>query len=172
MQIRLAGYISESIVDGPGIRSVIFTQGCLHHCKNCHNPSTHPLEKGKVLEIEEVLSLISNNPLSVGITVSGGEPFLQPEAINELIKLYKNKHPNKNIVIYTGYTIEELLNFNNPVIKEILLKTEILIDGKYQDSLRDLTLFYRGSSNQRVIDVQKTFQTGKICLSKYQTMKS
>ena len=155
MQIRLSGYILESIVDGPGIRTVVFTQGCPHHCKGCHNPKTHPFDKGKLIEIEEIVDILSSNPLSSGLTISGGEPFVQVEEVLELINQYKKINPKHDIIIYTGYTYEYLKNLNDHMINEILSKIDILIDGPYIEELRDLTLEFRGSSNQRIISLKK-----------------
>ena len=155
MQIRLSGYILESIVDGPGIRTVVFTQGCPHHCKGCHNPKTHPFDKGKLMNIEDIVEILTSNPLSTGLTISGGEPLVQENEVLELIKQYKKIKPNHNIMIYTGFTYEYLLKQNNPVINEIFSLTDYLIDGPYIEELRDLTLEFRGSSNQRIIELKK-----------------
>lgn len=168
--IRLASFIDESIVDGPGIRTVIFFQGCPHHCLNCHNPSSHPFDKGKLFTIEEAVKMCLDNQLARGVTISGGEPFAQIEALEQFVKLFHELRPNQDIVIFTGYTYEELLGFHNPAVFNILKETFLLIDGRYIDEKRDLTLFYRGSSNQRVIDVQKTLKAGEIILSEYHFM--
>lgn len=168
--VRLASFLGESIVDGPGIRTVIFFQGCPHRCFNCHNPITHSFDKGKLLTTLEAVNMCLSNPLSRGVTISGGEPFAQINELYDFVKLFHKKAPEQDIVIFTGYTFEELQNFNNPLIKKILDKTFLLIDGKYIDELRDLTLFYRGSKNQRVIDVKETLLNNKIILSPYHFM--
>ncbi len=165
--IRLASFLGESIVDGPGIRTVLFMQGCPHRCYNCHNPVTHPFNKGKLFTVEDAVDMCLENPLSEGVTISGGEPFAQVEALKDFVKIFHQKAPSQDIVIFTGYTYEELLQFKNPFVKEILNETYLLIDGRYIDEERDLTLFYRGSKNQRVIDVQKTLMSGEVVLSKY-----
>ena len=156
MEIRLSGYILESIVDGPGLRTVVFTQGCPHHCPGCHNPKTHPLDKGRLMEISDIIEILTSNPLSCGLTISGGEPLIQENEILELIKQYKKIKSTHDIIIYTGYTYEYLIKLNNSVINEILSLIDYLIDGPYIEKLRDLTLEFRGSSNQRIIDLKKS----------------
>lgn len=158
-EIRIADVISESIVDGPGIRFVIFTQGCPHHCEGCHNPLTHDFKGGKVVTIKDLINKMQNHPYMSGLTISGGEPFSQVESLLELLLAYKKLYPSKNIIVYTGYTFEELLAKESEHILQILDNIDYLIDGKFVKSLRDLTLQYRGSSNQRIIDVQKTLAT-------------
>lgn len=168
-KIRIAGYVDDSIVDGPGIRFTIFTQGCAHHCFNCHNPETWDFDKGKDVDIDELISKIKRNPLLQGITLSGGDPLYQVNACLELVKKVKELNSDLDIIIYTGFTFEELaINFkkNNDLLS-LLKLSDILIDGKYEDSLRDLTLRFRGSSNQRVINLKKTFLEEKIVLEKW-----
>lgn len=168
-KIRIAGYVDDSIVDGPGIRFTIFTQGCAHHCFNCHNPETWAFDKGKDVDIDELISKIKRNPLLQGITLSGGDPLYQVNACLELVKKVKELNSDLNIIIYTGFTFEELaINFkkNNDLLS-LLKLSDILIDGKYEDSLRDLTLRFRGSSNQRIINLKKTFLEEKIVLENW-----
>ncbi|HIU74615.1 MAG TPA: anaerobic ribonucleoside-triphosphate reductase activating protein [Candidatus Pelethocola excrementipullorum] len=150
-KLRLSGLAEESIVDGPGIRFTVFTQGCPHHCKGCHNPQTHDFSEGYDSTIEEIFEKFVENPLLSGITFSGGEPFCQPEPLYYLG--LKVKELKKNIVVYTGYTLEQLkkLQENNPFIASLLSITDILIDGPYVEELRDLELQFRGSSNQRIL---------------------
>lgn len=165
-KIRIAGYVDDSIVDGPGIRFTIFTQGCAHHCFNCHNPETWAFDKGKDVDIDELISKIKRNPLLQGITLSGGDPLYQVSACLELVKKVKELNSDLDIIIYTGFTFEELANNfkKNKDLLSLLKLSDILIDGKYEDSLRDLTLRFRGSSNQRVINLKKTFLEEKIVL--------
>ena len=168
-KIRIAGYVDDSIVDGPGIRFTIFTQGCAHHCFNCHNPETWAFDKGKDVDIDELISKIKRNPLLQGITLSGGDPLYQVNACLELVKKIKELNSDLDIIIYTGFTFEELANnFNkNNDLLSLLKLSDILIDGKYEYSLRDLTLRFRGSSNQRVINLKKTFLEEKIVLENW-----
>lgn len=151
--LQVCGVEPESIVDGPGFRYAIFAQGCPHHCPGCHNPQTHPFEGGRPLSIEEVLEAFKENPLLSGATFSGGEPFCQAKDYAELGKAIHSI--GKNVVTFTGYVYEDLLNMKDPSITELLEQTDILIDGPFVESLRDISLQFRGSSNQRVLDLKK-----------------
>lgn len=152
-RIRVSGIVEESIVDGPGLRYVVFTQGCPHHCAGCHNPGTHDFNGGYELSISHILGQIQENPLLSGVTLSGGEPFCQPEVMGILAR--EVKAMKKNIFIYSGYTFEQLQEMakQNPAIKELLILCDTLVDGRYIEELRDLELLFRGSSNQRIIDL-------------------
>lgn len=161
-KLKISGLVKESIVDGPGIRYVVFTQGCLHRCEGCHNPQTHDPEGGSFIDIDSILEDVKKNPLLDGITLSGGEPFLQPEALCELSK--KVKELNMNIISYTGYTFDQLLEIskNKPEVYSLLENVDILIDGRFEISQRNILLKFRGSENQRIIDVKKSLQSGNI----------
>ena len=156
-QLRISGCISDSIVDGPGIRYVVFVQGCPHHCPGCHNPATHDFEGGYPADTEKILQQIGSDPLISGVTFSGGEPFCQAAALCELGE--RVRALGKNIVVYSGYTFEELLEKGKtePDVLCLLRLCDLLIDGRYVESLRDLSLQFRGSSNQRLIDLKKEF---------------
>lgn len=167
MNIRIAGEIQESIVDGPGIRYVVFTQGCPHHCVGCHNPETHDFTVGKIITTNELIENMKHYSHMTGLTISGGEPFAQVAAVLELICEFKTIFPTKNILLYTGYTIEELWNKNDKKIIEILSLSDFLVDGKFINRLKDLTLIFRGSSNQRIIDLKKTFKEKKIIIQNF-----
>ncbi|QAT42802.1 anaerobic ribonucleoside-triphosphate reductase activating protein [Aminipila luticellarii] len=160
--IRIAGIVRESIVDGPGIRFTVFCQGCPHGCKGCHNPETHDFKGGYDCSIEKLLHEIDKDPLLSGVTFSGGEPMCQPEAFLTLAREIKKRE--LNIVIFTGYTLEELQSMadENPSIGELLLFTDYLIDGRFVREERDLTLQFRGSGNQRYIDMNLTREAGHI----------
>lgn len=153
MQIRICGIEPESIVDGPGFRYVIFTQGCPHGCPGCHNPQSHSFDGGRDADCDEILAQIRENPLLSGVTFSGGEPFCQPEPLIYIAEQVKKM--GKNIFVYSGYTIEELLEKakTEPAILRLLKLCDTLVDGRYVQTLRDLSLQFRGSKNQRVIDV-------------------
>lgn len=161
--IRLAGVVRESIVDGPGLRFTVFCQGCPHGCPGCHNPATHQFQGGYDCEISKIVDAVDANPLLDGVTFSGGEPFCQPEAFDNLATEFKKR--NLNIVAYTGYTYEELTAMKSEAVNSLLEKVDLLIDGKYVEKERDLTLLFRGSRNQRVIDMNKTRETGIMTLS-------
>lgn len=164
--LRIAGINKESIVDGPGIRLVIYTQGCKHNCVGCHNPETHSFNGGELISIDEILKLIKENPLLDGITFSGGEPFEQAEELAELSKEVKKQ--GLNIITYTGYTFEEIMDKIDIKLgwKKLLYITDYLIDGKFDISRKSMELKFRGSLNQRIIDVKETLDTGKIVIEK------
>lgn len=159
--LNLSGIIEESIVDGDGIRYVIFVQGCPHHCIGCQNPSTWEFKKNVLIDENKIIQKIKENPLCSGITFSGGEPFTQAK---ELTKLAKQIHTlNKDVWAYTGYTFEQLIKKDNEKA-ELLKNVDVLVDGRFILTERDISLKFRGSKNQRVIDVQKTLKNGRIIL--------
>ncbi|WP_058486051.1 anaerobic ribonucleoside-triphosphate reductase activating protein [Defluviitalea phaphyphila] len=163
MKIRLASSIThDSIVDGPGLRTVIWTQGCNHNCLGCHNPETHPLNGGFETSTEEIIEKLKNIKLQKGITFSGGEPFIQPKACSEIARFCHSI--GWDVWTYTGYTYEQLLNENNPLWNEFLEQIDVLIDGPFILEKKDLTLLYRGSSNQRIIDIKKSKKNNNIIL--------
>lgn len=161
-RLRLCGTEPESIVDGPGFRFVVFIQGCPHHCPGCHNPQSHPFEGGYEVSVEELVQAVEENPHLAGVTFSGGEPFCQPGALAELGR--RVKELGKTVMTYTGYTLEQLQEMEDPQVKALLEVTDVLVDGRYEEKLRDLTLLFRGSENQRVIDMNKTRQAGRVML--------
>lgn len=148
--IRLSGIVEESIVDGPGLRFAVFTQGCPHHCPGCHNPETHDPDGGYVLDTGDIIERFRKNPLLSGITFSGGEPFMQPAPLAEIARAVKDK--GKTVFVYTGYTLEELARGHDSDIRCLLALTDTLIDGPYIETQRDLDLTFRGSANQRILD--------------------
>ncbi|MBR6694911.1 MAG: anaerobic ribonucleoside-triphosphate reductase activating protein [Oscillospiraceae bacterium] len=162
MEIRIAGTSNDSIVDGPGIRFTIFVQGCPHHCKGCHNPQTHSYDGGKVIDTDELLEKILANPLLDGVTFSGGEPFVYAKQLADLAR--KIKQNNLNIVTYSGYTFERLISESTEEngFSELLAETDILIDGPYLEAERSLMLLFRGSKNQRIVDVKKSLEKGSV----------
>lgn len=153
MKIRIAGIISESVTDGEGLRYVIFTQGCPHHCFGCHNPKTHSFAGGYEVETDSLKKEIFENPLLAGITFSGGEPFCQPKPLAELAKAVHSR--GLNVWSYTGYTLEALREKNDEDINALLANLDVLVDGKFEMDLKDLTLPFRGSSNQRIIRLKE-----------------
>lgn len=163
--IRLAADLqSDSIVDGPGLRTVIWTQGCAHHCEGCQNPQTWDFNGGGLVPIDMVLEAIDELEYQTGITFSGGDPMYQPEACNKIAAYCKKK--GYNIWTYTGFTFEELMELSKkkPIYKEFLSNIDVLVDGRFKLEERDLSLLFRGSRNQRLIDVQRTLESGKITL--------
>jgi len=165
MKIRLAGLTKESIVDGPGLRMVIFVQGCPHKCPGCHNPETHDFNGGTLADTKDIIALVRGAKLIRGVTFSGGEPFEQPESLAEIASFVRRQ--GLNIVTYTGYTFEEILNLGakSAAKMELLRLTDLVIDGRYVEAERDLRLAFRGSRNQRIIDVPRSLASGKVVLS-------
>lgn len=168
--IKLAGVIRESIVDGPGMRFVLFTQGCPHHCKNCHNPTSWDFDGGDEYTIHKILDEILKNPLLDGITLSGGEPFCQSKPLSILAKSIREK--GRTIMAYTGYTFEELLSENDFDRMALLKECDWLVDGLYIDELRSLELRFRGSKNQRILDVPTSLLEKKAVLSPLHTFSN
>ena len=160
-ELRIADIIGESIVDGPGFRMTVFTQGCPHHCEGCHNPHTHPFDGGRVVKVGEVIDKFKKNPLLSGVTLSGGEPFCQAASCAEIAKAVHSL--KKNVIVYSGYTFEQLFDMaqNNIGIKELLVNSDILIDGKFDISQRSLELRFKGSKNQRTLDIKASMEKGK-----------
>ncbi len=158
--IRLAGIVRESIVDGPGFRFVVFVQGCPHHCKGCHNPQSHDFAGGRLYETDVLLAEIKKNPLLSGVTFSGGEPFCQPGPLVQLGAEVKKL--GLNLIVYSGYTYEELSGMDNPDVHALLELSDYLIDGKFLLEQRNLLLRYRGSDNQRIIDLKRTREQGLV----------
>ncbi len=165
MKIRLAAPLqSDSVVDGFGVRTVIWTQGCSHNCPFCQNPQTHDFLGGVEYDIEEIKEELNNLENQDGITLSGGDPLFQIDAVLEIVKYAKSI--NLNIWCYTGFTYEEVLEMgsNNKKYLEFLKYLDVLVDGKFLNEKKDLHLLFRGSSNQRLIDVPKTLKYNKIVL--------
>ena len=161
MKIKIAGLISESIVDGPGIRFTLFVQGCPHKCEGCHNPQTHDFSGGKDDDTDAILERILENPLLDGVTFSGGEPFCQAKPLADLAM--KIKAAGLDVISYSGYTIEYLIKHSNSEngYMELLNEIDYLIDGPFVLSLKSYEARFRGSTNQRIIDVKKTLEKGE-----------
>ncbi|MCQ2551073.1 MAG: anaerobic ribonucleoside-triphosphate reductase activating protein [Clostridia bacterium] len=161
MDLRLAGIVRESIVDGPGIRFTIFCQGCPHNCEGCHNMQTHDFNGGTMTSQEKILNAIDENPLLQGVTFSGGEPFSQADALAELA--VKLKERNLNIYSYSGWTFEQLMEKakKEEGVRKLLENIDVLIDGPFILKERDLSLLFRGSRNQRLIDVPQSLEKGQ-----------
>lgn len=165
MKIRLSSPLqSDSIVDGEGIRAVIWTQGCPHHCKGCHNPETHSFDKGFLKDTSELIEEIKKLELQDGITFSGGDPMMQPDACMEIAKTCKEL--GLNIWCYTGFTFEEVLE--DPKKIEFLKYIDVLVDGKFELAKKSYDAMYRGSTNQRIINVKESLKKGKcVTIRKY-----
>ncbi len=159
MEIRLYGTVNDSIVDGPGLRYSIFTQGCHHHCFGCHNPDSHDINGGYIEDTNKIVKEILDNPLLDGITLSGGEPMLQPLPLIDIIQQVKPLH----IMIYSGYTYEEILQLGDKQ-KQLLSLCDTLVDGRFDMSKRSLELLYKGSFNQRIINIQESLKNNTVIL--------
>ncbi len=156
--LNLSGIVSDSIVDGPGIRTTVFSQGCPHHCPGCHNPETWEFGAGTPMEEGTVVDIVRSNPLCRGVTFSGGEPFAQAEAFAKLAAMLKEA--GYEVASYSGYTFEQLLN-GTPGQRQLLAHIDILIDGPFLLAERSLELNFRGSRNQRILDVPKSLAAGR-----------
>ena len=162
MNIRIAGTVNDSIVDGPGYRYTIFAQGCPHHCPGCHNPQSHDFEGGRTVDTETILRQVRENPLLDGITLSGGEPFCQPEACRALAEAARDL--GLSVWCYTGYTWEKLMQEADPARLALLDAVDVLVDGPFILAQKSLELKFCGSRNQRLIDVKKTRKNGQVTL--------
>ncbi|HWR22221.1 MAG TPA: anaerobic ribonucleoside-triphosphate reductase activating protein [Feifaniaceae bacterium] len=158
--LRLAGVVRESIVDGPGFRYTVFAQGCPHHCPGCHNAHTWPFSGGFAAEPEKIVAEMKQSPLLRGITLSGGEPFSQPKAMAELAALVRAA--GYDVFAYTGYLFEELLEQakSDQDVLSLLQQTDVLIDGPFLQEQKSYDLRFRGSKNQRAIDVKASLSGG------------
>ena len=156
--LDLAGIVEDSIVDGPGIRCTIFGQGCPHRCPGCHNPETWEFGCGTPMEEETILSIVRSNPLCRGVTFSGGEPFAQAEGYAKLAKLLKEA--GYEVASYSGYTFEQLLR-GTPAQKQLLSPIDVLIDGPFIQAEKSLEVPFRGSKNQRILDVKKSLEANR-----------
>ena len=161
MEIRIAGTVNDSIVDGPGIRFSIFTQGCSHHCPGCQNPQTWSFDGGELVDTDDLLAKIAKNPLLKGITLTGGEPFEQAEPLISLCEACRAR--GLDVWAYSGYTFEQLIDgAAGEAAKELLGLCDVLVDGLFVESLQSYDLKWRGSSNQRVIDVPASLAAGEV----------
>ena len=165
-KIRLAGNIlHSSLVNGEGCRMVIFTQGCLHHCPGCFNPETHDVDGGKEFDIQYLVEEFEKDcPFIDGITLSGGDPILQYDKLIDFCKYVKSR--NKTIWCYTGYTFEQLISMSlekgKESLQDFLCLIDVLVDGKFKQELKEEGLKFRGSSNQRIINIKLSLDSGQI----------
>jgi anaerobic ribonucleoside-triphosphate reductase activating protein len=153
--IRIAGIVKNSIVDGPGLRFAVFGQGCPLKCPDCHNPDTHDFFGGELMEIADIAEQIKSDGLLDGVTFTGGEPFAQVEPFSALADLL----PEHNIICYSGYSFEELRD--NPEKLPLLERIDILVDGRFESTLKTYDKRFRGSTNQKAIDIKESLKHGK-----------
>ena len=162
MRFRLSGIVNDSIVDGPGLRLAVFMQGCPYGCPGCHNPQTHDVMGGREADTEEVRAMLKKNPLLDGLTLSGGEPLLQPQAAREMAEMAKAQ--GLNVWCYTGDTVEHMLKNRAPDVMAALEYVDVLVDGPFILEQKSLDLRFRGSRNQRLINMPATLKAGKAVL--------
>lgn len=163
-KVRLASPLQhDSIVDGPGIRMVLWTQGCEHHCPGCHNPQTHARDGGFLCDVAECIAQIRQAPLQTGLTLSGGEPFNQAEALIPIVQAAKEK--NWNVWAYSGFTFEQIMA--DPQKRALLEQLDVLVDGRFVEALKDYRLKWKGSKNQRIIDVPASLNQKTVVRSRY-----
>ena len=157
--IRVLSIVEDTMVDGPGFRTSIYCAGCQHACPGCHNPQSWDMNQGHEMTTEEIMSVIEADPYA-NVTFSGGDPMYQPEGFAELARAI-HRRTNKDIWCYTGFTYETLINRQQ---RELLEEIDVLVDGPFVKRLRDDVLIFRGSSNQRLIDVQRSLNEGRVVL--------
>lgn len=164
--MRLAGFAEESIVDGPGVRIVVFFQGCIHHCPFCQNPTTWPFESGTEITLDQLETMIAKNAKNTsGITLSGGDPFCNLDDAIAVARLCKEKY-HLNVISFTGFTFEEILERSKKDMRYLVLLSYIdsLVDSRFIMALRSIGINNRGSRNQRCINVKKSLELDKIVL--------
>ena len=160
--MRIANTVSDSIVDGPGLRFTVFTQGCPHRCPGCHNPDTHDPAGGQEAAVDELAEKLLSNPLTDGLTLSGGEPFCQAAECARLAAIAREK--GLNVWTYTGYTYERLISGEVPGAMDLLAQTDVLVDGPFVKAQKSYAALFRGSTNQRLIDVPRSLAAGRAVL--------
>lgn len=162
--MNMAGFYDESISNGLGWRAVLFVSGCPHNCPGCHNKIAQDYNYGKKFNKEDIINKIMDNSILKGITISGGEPLCMEniEEVLDFIKSVKQKRPNFNVWCYTGYTLEQLKQRNDDITNKCLNEIDILVDGRFLESKKDPNLKFRGSSNQRIIDIHKSLLSHEV----------
>lgn len=161
MMMRMFGLVENSYVDGPGIRMAIFFQGCLRHCEGCHNQGSWPMYGGEKIDVEVLLKKMDGDPLLTGITLSGGEPFLQPQAALTLARFAHSR--GLSVWCYSGYTFEEICEWEDNRLA-LLKEIDVLVDGPFEIDRMSLDIPWRGSANQRLVDVKKSLEKGEVVL--------
>ncbi|WP_055071782.1 anaerobic ribonucleoside-triphosphate reductase activating protein [Clostridium massiliamazoniense] len=166
-KVRLSGIAYESLVNGPGLRRVFFTQGCKHNCKGCFNPETHDFEGGEEFDIDSLIEDVKNNPMIKGVTFSGGDPLEQGESFAYMAKRFKEI--GLNIWVFTGYKFEYILENLDKISgwRELIENIDILVDGRFEEALKNDNLKFKGSSNQRIIDVKSSLMEKKVNLLEF-----
>ena len=166
-KVRLAGIAYETLVNGPGLRRVFFSQGCIHNCKGCFNKETHSFTDGEEMDMDELIKAVQENPMLEGITFSGGDPWEQADKFAYMAKKFKDL--GLNIWSYTGSTYEYILENldKRPGWREFINNIDVLVDGKFEEDKKDENLVYRGSANQRIIDVKQSLINNDVIIMKF-----
>lgn len=161
--MKIAGFYDESISNGLGWRAVLFVSGCPHHCPGCHNKEAQDFNYGEEFNEEEILEKIKENSILNGITISGGEPLCKENipGVLKFIKDVKKIRPEFNVWCYSGYTLNQLIDRNDEETNKCLNEIDVLVDGRFVEEKKDPTLKFRGSSNQRILDLKSSLQTHK-----------
>jgi len=161
--LSLAGFEEDAVADGPGLRAVVFVQGCPHHCPGCHNPQTWAFSGGTPVSVSALAARIARNPLTQGVTFSGGEPFAQADALAALAAELEATGKGYDLAVYTGYTFEALLALSRerPGVARLLAAADVLVDGPFRLAEKDRLLSFRGSRNQRLLDAKASLAAGK-----------
>lgn len=159
MSIHVLDIVEDTTVDGPGFRTSIYCAGCAHHCPGCHNPQSWATDAGQEMDVEDIMQVIEADPYAPGVTFTGGDPMQQPEGFAALATAIRQR-TNKDIWCYTGYTYEHILQM--PAQRNLLSLVDVLVDGPYMAAQRSEELLFRGSANQRIIDVQQSLCTGQV----------
>ena len=162
MMMRILDIVEDTMVDGPGFRTSIYCAGCRHQCPGCHNPQSWAFDQGREMTVRELMRIIVADPYTRGVTFSGGDPMYQAAAFAELARQI-HRRTQKDVWCYTGFTFESLIQDDQ---RELLAEVDVLVDGPFVQSLHDPDLLFRGSSNQRLIDVQASMYSGKTVLWK------
>ena len=157
-RISILDIVEDTTVDGPGFRTTIYCAGCPNRCPGCHNPQSWDIANGREVDVEEILDVILADPFA-DVTFSGGDPMFQPQGFAALARAIKERS-NKNIWCYTGYLFEQVIE--NPAQRELLELVDVLVDGRFVEALMDDQLHFRGSSNQRIIDVPASLEKGEV----------
>lgn len=161
--LSILDILEDTTADGPGFRTSIYAAGCPNTCPGCHNPESWDIRHGRRMTTDEILQKVLDDPFA-DVTFSGGDPMFQPEGFAELAQAIK-ENSDKNIWCYTGYTFEQLLNSTRHT--RLLQYIDVLVDGRFRQELRDESLYFRGSSNQRLIDVPASLKNGKVIAYSY-----
>ena len=163
--LSILSIIEDTMVDGPGFRTSIYCAGCRHQCPGCHNPQSWDFNEGHAMGTDDIMRIIEADPFARGVTFSGGDPMYQPEGFAELACAIRQRTPQKDIWCYTGFVYEQLLA--NPRQRALLEQIDVLVDGPFIRAQRDETLCFRGSRNQRIIDVQASLERGQVVMLNY-----